>query len=136
MRRRTTAVTALLTAMLALAGCGESGGETAKTKPSPTPTVDKRETFLTAARSAGIQSWIDKPPSDEELAALPGQWCAGLEQGHSVNWLFGEGGLYPYGSDWGTPKDAAYELLVMGVRVYCPKHQGQVKKELREMGEY
>ncbi|MFF7096397.1 hypothetical protein ACFY9A_28980 [Streptomyces rubradiris] len=134
MRRRTTAVTVLLTTTLALAGCGESGSET--TKPSVKPTVDKRATWLTAARSAGIQGWIEKPPSDEELAALPGRWCAELDNGHSVNWLFNEGGLYPYGSDWGTPKENAYELLVMGVRVYCPKHQEQVKKELREMGEY
>lgn len=134
MQRRIT-TTALVVAALALAGCSSSS-DAADSKPSPKPTVDKRETFLAAARSAGFKSWTEKPPSDDELAGFPSEWCAALDEGHSADWLFNEGGLYPYGMDWGTKKPEAYQLLVMGVRVYCPKHQGQVKAELRETGEY
>ncbi|KOV86076.1 MULTISPECIES: DUF732 domain-containing protein [unclassified Streptomyces] len=135
MRRHATTVAVLLAAGLALAGCSNSS-DTADAKPSPSKTVDKKETFLTAARAAGFKSWIEKPPSDDELADFPSEWCTALNEGHSVDWLFNEGGLYPYGTDWGTKKPEAYQLLVMGVKVYCPKHEGQVKEELRATGEY
>lgn len=72
------------------------------------------------------------------LLIYPKEWCKALESGHSVEWMFDifEGGLYPVGDEWGTAKPDANELLVAGVRVYCPEHLGAVQEELRASGEY
>jgi hypothetical protein len=51
--------------------------------------------------------------------------------------LTGSGGdLDPNGADWGMVQKDAYQLLIAGVRVYCPERLDTVTKELRETGEY
>lgn len=70
---------------------------------------------------------------------FPTLWCNELEAGHSVEWMFDitdGGGLYPIGEEWGTAKPDAYELLVAGVKAYCPESLGAVQEELRASGEY
>ena len=133
MRHRTTVV--LLAATIALAGCSNSSSK-ADAKPSPSKTVSKADRYLKAAHEITFKG----EPSDTELLAYPPQWCHGLDAGHSVKWLFtmfGDGGgLYPIGDQWGTKKADANELLVAGVKAYCPANLGAVKEELRESGEY
>lgn len=132
---RRTAV--LLAAVcLALAGCS-SGGKGADAKPSASssPTVDKAAQFLTAAH--GIT--FNGAPSDDELLAYPPQWCDALASGHSVEWMFdmtGGGNLYPIGMEWGMAKADANELLLVGVKAYCPAEAATVTAELRAAGEY
>ncbi|MFE4547302.1 hypothetical protein [Streptomyces sp. NPDC056785] len=50
--------------------------------------------------------------------------------------MLGDGDLHPIGQDWGTQKGDAYELVLLGVRAYCPKHEAPVKDELRTSGVY
>jgi hypothetical protein len=50
--------------------------------------------------------------------------------------MLGDGDLYPIGQDWGTEKSDAYQLVLLGVRAYCPKRAGVVTDELKALGEY
>lgn len=133
---RRTAAVLLLAACLGLASCS-SGGEKAdaKSSVSASPTVSKETRYLTAAR--GIT--FNGTPSDDELLAYPPKWCAALAGGHSVEWMFdttGGGNLYPIGMEWGTAKADANELLLVGVKAYCPAETATVTDELRAAGEY
>ncbi|WP_409240360.1 hypothetical protein [Streptomyces sp. PA5.6] len=53
-----------------------------------------------------------------------------------MQWLLGDGGLYPIGEDWGTTKGEAHKLVVLGAEAYCPQQAGRVKAELRRSGGY
>lgn len=138
----TTAATVLLCtlAVLSLAGCGGGddasgdGKATASAAPSPSSSEALAAQYL--AESQPIPFTSHRPAIDE-LLALPPKWCAALKDGHSVEWMYsGSGDLYPNGADWGMVKEDAYQLLIVGVRVYCPDQLGTVTKELRETGEY
>lgn len=130
--RRTTTV--LLAAMFALAGCSDPDSGDSKPSPSATetPAVSKAALYLADAR----QVTFNGSPSDDELLVFPPQWCAALGDGHSVEWLFGEGDLYPNGPQWGTAKPDAYGLVVAAVKAYCPASLPGVQDELREAGAY
>lgn len=134
--RTTTATAALAAVLLLTTACGGSSDSDAKAE--PTPTVSKEEKFLADLNDADIASWTDKRPADEEILLFPEEWCDGLNEGHSVEYLFDltQGGLYPNGEDWGTKLDDAYTVLVLAVTAYCPKHRDAVTKELRESGGY
>lgn len=137
--RRTT--TALLTVLLAAgaAGCSDDSADSADSKASPSasasPSLSAEDQFLRAAKAL---QFTGTQPGNTELTALPPQWCTELEAGHSVEYLFddGQGGLYPYGSGWGMEKKDAYELLVAGVKAYCPANSAAVVEELKAAGEY
>lgn len=131
---------ALLAAVLLLAvtGCSSDGssddGKPAA-KPSPTKTVSKKDQYLKAAHEITFNG----APSDTELMVFPMLWCQELEAGHSVEWLFGitdGGNLYPVGEEWGTAEPDAYELLMAGVKAYCPGSLDAVREELRASGAY
>lgn len=129
--RRTLLLAACL---LALTGCS-SGSDEADAKPSKSPAVSRELSYLAAARDITYNG----TPSTQELLAYPPKWCEGLEAGHSVEWLFdmtGGGSLYPIGMEWGTAKADANELLVVGVKNYCPGQAAAVQEELRASGEY
>lgn len=139
MRRTTTAL--LLAAALALAGCSSSGDDSkpaAKPSASTTPSADPAPAFMSSVEAAHLDSYATGIPAWQELSAFPPKWCAGLEQGHSVAWLFdmSAGGLYPVGEDWGTEKSDAYQVLVLGVKAYCPARLAGVQEELRALGVY
>ncbi|GCD46137.1 DUF732 domain-containing protein [Streptomyces paromomycinus] len=129
MNIRTTAVGALTLGLL-LAACGTQ--EQPKAEPTRTPS-DK---FLGAIVDHPIHSWDDNGPSQTELLAYPPEWCTALKQGHSVDYLFGKGGLYPIGMEWGTNKEDARQVLIMAVEAYCPQHRERVVQELRSNGDY
>ena len=138
MRHTTTTACAVL--LLALTtGCGSSDdgdGEAASSpSTSPSASADPATAYLAAAQ--GI-AFTGSQPTDTELTALPPKWCAGLDDGHSVEWLLSSGGgaAYPNGMDWGTLKRDAYTLVVAGVRAYCPTHTAAVTEELRATGQY
>jgi len=137
--RHTTTAAATAVLLLALAtGCGgdDSGdGKATSTSPTPTKTTDPATAYLAAAQ--GI-AFTGSQPTDTELTALPPKWCAGLDDGHSVEWLLSSGGgaAYPNGMNWGTVKKDAYTLIVAGVRAYCPTHTAAVTEELRATGQY
>lgn len=136
MRTRTTTVGILAALALTLTACGSDDQADAKpsSKPSPSATVSKEDQYLTAARDITFNG----DPTDAELQAFPPQWCEALDDGHSVQWMFGirDGNLYPVGQSWGTAKADAYKLLIAGVRAYCPEHLSAVQDELRATGEY
>lgn len=132
--RYTTALLTL-TACLALAGCSSSGTSDHKptATPSSSPTVSTEDQYLTAAH--GIT--FNGAPTDEELLLYPPRWCEELDAGHSVEWMFdmtGGGGLYPIGDEWGTKREDANELLVAGVKAFCPENRDAVVEELRASG--
>lgn len=131
--RHTTAVV-LLAAALALAGCSspDSGSDKPAASVSAAPPVSKAALYLADAR----QVTFTGTPPDNELLIFPPQWCAALGEGHSVEWLLGEGDLYPNGPEWGTAKPDAYGLVVAGVKAYCPGSLPAVQDELRETGAY
>jgi hypothetical protein len=137
-----TAATALLAAGILLTGCTSSGDSDAKATAPPSssaaavPTVPVRDQFLQGINAANIQSWEHAGPTDDELAAYPDQWCAALAEGHSVDWMFGQGGQYPIGMSWGTRKADAYKVLVLAVGYYCPARKGDVEEQLRATGDY
>lgn len=139
-----TAVTAAL--LLALTGCGSGGndsgsadGKPASTDaagtPAPSTSAEREGQYILASQDIPFTS---RRPTNEELLVYPPEWCAGLDDGHSVEWLFSSGGgdLYPLGTGWGTVKKNAYRLLVAGARVYCPEHVDTVTEELRASGAY
>lgn len=127
-------LTATLLATLTACGTSSSDDDKPAAKPSPTPTVTKKDQFLKAARDITFNG----APTDTELLVFPMLWCHELESGHSVEWLFdmSQGGLYPVGQEWGTKKSDANELLVAGVKAYCPENLDAVQEELRASGEY
>lgn len=133
MRIRTAAAAAVLL-LAALTACG--GSDEPAAKPKPTRTASPEDKFVAALAEADIPSWKDNAPSYNELHAYPPKWCAALDEGHSVEYLFGESGLYPVGQEWGTKKTDAYKVLVLGVTAFCPEHRKQVTEELRESGDY
>ena len=137
--RRTTIL--LAATCLTLAGCSSGGQAKAESKPSasasPSPSVDPVVPFMKAVEDADFASYReDGIPAFQDLEVFPPKWCSALGEGHSVEWLLGEGGLYPIGSDWGTARPDAYQLVLLGVEAYCPKRVGQVKEELRGLGAY
>jgi hypothetical protein len=138
-RHTTTTAAATAVLLLALTACGSSNGsdddKPAAASSSPSPSTDPATEYLTAAQ--GI-AFTGTQPADQELTALPPKWCDGLNDGHSVEWLFSSGGgaLYPNGMNWGTVKKDAYQLVVAGVKAYCPKYLDSVTAELRASGEY
>jgi hypothetical protein len=138
--RTATTVGLLLAATLTLTACSSSSDSSHDPTPAPTtsapPTVPVRDQFLQAINAANIESWAHVGPSDDELAAFPDEWCASLAQGHSVEWMFGQGGEYPIGQTWGTAKPDAYRVLVLAVGLYCPARKGVVEEELRAAGDY
>lgn len=123
---------------LALAGCSDSGGDRAASTPSPsaTPSVAPVIPFMKSVEKARLASYETGIPAFQELELFPPEWCTALGEGHSVEWLLGEGDLYPIGQEWGTEKSDAYQLVVLGVRAYCPEREAGVTAELRAAGEY
>lgn len=134
MRRTITTLLALLLA--GAAGCGSSGQPTAQPAASATPSADPLVKFTREVDSAQLESYATGIPVADELGVFPPRWCKALAEGHSVEWMLGAGGLYPVGQDWGTEKSDAYQLVLLGVRAYCPKREAAVKDELRELGAY
>jgi hypothetical protein len=134
MRHTTTALFAALLLAGAAVGCGSSSDDKPAAKPKASSTAGNDARYLKAAR----QITFNGTPTDGDLLIYPDLWCKGLDQGHSVKWLFGmsDGGLYPVGEDWGTAKADADTLLVTGVKVYCPSNSKGVLDELRASGEY
>jgi hypothetical protein len=134
MRNTTTAL--LATILLAgLTACGSSSDDKPAAKPKATPTVSKKDQYLKGTRDITFNG----APSDTDLLVFPMLWCQELESGHSVEWMFditGGGGLYPVGEEWGTKKADANELLLVGVKAYCPEQLDVVLEELRASGEY
>ncbi|MET7494332.1 hypothetical protein [Streptomyces sp900116325] len=136
MRRITTTVLLAAAVLASLAACGSTSDDKTPAKPKASPSVSKEGKFLDAVHLASWRSWAERQPSDGDLIDFPQEWCDGLGAGHSVKWMFDEGGLYPYGQDWGTQKQEANELLLMGVKAYCPELREQVVSELRDSGAY
>jgi hypothetical protein len=135
MRHHATATAIAAGLLLAsLTACGGSDDDKATNKPTPKPsaTIDQAAQYLSTAREITFNG----NPTDAELKALPPQWCDALGDGHSTQWLLGDGDLYPIGETWGTVKDDAYKLIVAGVRAYCPTHLSAVQSELRDAGAY
>jgi hypothetical protein len=139
MRHTTTTTAATAVLLIALTACGSSGSGDGDSKPataSPSPSSEA----LAAQYLAESQPipFTSHRPAIDELLALPPKWCAALADGHSVEWTFsGSGGdLYPNGADWGMVQKNAYQLLIAGVRVYCPEQLDTVTAELRASGEY
>ncbi|MFE6156160.1 DUF732 domain-containing protein [Streptomyces sp. NPDC057889] len=131
MRRTATAL--LAAALLAgLTACGATEDGKAAAEPKAKPTVSKETRYLNAAHEITFNG----EPSDDELTAFPPQWCSALDTGHSVEWLLGDGGLYPIGDEWGTVKQGAYTLVATGTKAYCPENFDAVRDELRESGAY
>lgn len=94
--------------------------------------------FMKSVEDARLASYELGIPPFQELEVFPPEWCAALDEGHSVEWMFdmSQGGLYPIGQDWGTEKGDAYQLVVFGVKAYCPENTAAVLEELRALGEY
>ncbi|MFF2226273.1 DUF732 domain-containing protein [Streptomyces globisporus] len=132
MRTRHTLTATAAAVLLALTGCGTEPEPDAKAAASAT--ADPEAQYLSQAHDIKFNG----TPTDDELTALPPQWCDALADGHSVEWTFSlsDGNLYPIGQDWGTAQQDAYTLLVAGVRAYCPENLDAVKDELRESGDY
>ncbi|MFI6103176.1 hypothetical protein [Streptomyces sp. NPDC051310] len=136
--RTTSSILAACLLAASLGGCSGGGDAKAKPSPSPTPTVSPDERFLAAVHAETFESWADKGPTDEELVSYPPQWCSELKKGHSVEHLLSLSGanLYPIGMDWGTKKQEAQELVVLGVQSHCPELREQVTQDLRQSGGY
>ena len=139
MHARTTTAGILAALTLTLTACSsDSGSSKAAAKASSTPTTSPGDAFIASVIDAHLDSYTDGVPAADELEAFPPQWCASLDSGHSVAWMFDlrQGGQYPVGQTWGTKKADAYEVLVLGVKTHCPKHSDAVLEELRATGEY
>lgn len=138
--RRTLAATTAVLATLMLAGCSDSGGDAAASTPSPktSPSVAPAIPFMKSVEDARLASYETGIPPFQELEAFPPEWCKALDEGHSVEWMFdmSQGALYPVGQEWGTEKGDAYQLVVLGVKAYCPENTAAVLKELRGLGAY
>ncbi|MET7457697.1 hypothetical protein ACWEPZ_37825 [Streptomyces sp. NPDC004288] len=137
MRHTTTVV--LLAAGLVLAGCSNSGSSDDAKPAASSPSADPGDTFISSVIDAHLDSYADGVPAVPpavELKVFPPKWCAALDAGHSVGWMLDGEELYPVGETWGTEKKDAYQLVLLGVRAYCPKRTAQVKAELRDLGAY
>ncbi|WP_405925800.1 hypothetical protein [Streptomyces sp. NBC_00035] len=135
---RTTALFALLL-LVGTAACGNSSDDdkpAAEPSASATQSADPLVKFTSAVDDAHLHSYETGIPAYQELSAFPPQWCEALDEGHSVEWMLGDGGLYPIGQDWGTKKPDAYQLVLLGTRSYCPKHVSAVTDELKASGAY
>lgn len=132
-----TTIPLVLLLLAGTAACGSSSG-TPDEKPSASPTAsaDPLVKFTRAIDTAELESYATGIPAFQELEVFPPRWCKALDDGHSVEWILGDGGLYPVGEDWGTEKSDAYRLVLLGVDAYCPKHEAGVKADLRESGQY
>ncbi|MGW1497564.1 hypothetical protein ACWCQW_03050 [Streptomyces mirabilis] len=138
MRHTTTVLLAALL-LAATTGCGSSsddGKPEAKPSASATPSVDPLVKFTKSVDEAQLESYATGVPAFQDLEVFPPEWCKALDEGHSVEWMLGDGGLYPIGQDWGTKKADAYQLVLLGVRAYCPKQAAAVTDELKALGEY
>ncbi|MEV8032263.1 hypothetical protein [Streptomyces sp. NPDC086182] len=139
---RHTTTTALLATLLlagAATGCGSGSSDDkprAQPSASATPPANPLVQFTNAVNHAQLESYATGIPAFQDLEVFPPQWCKALNEGHSVEWMLGDGGLYPVGQDWGTKKADAYQLVLFGVKAYCPKHTAAVTAELRASGEY
>ena len=127
--------------LLGITGCSSGGASEGASKTtasaSASPSTDPIVRFVRSVEDAHFASYADGIPAYQELEVFPPKWCAALGEGHSVEWMLGDGGgLYPIGQDWGTEKGDAYQLVLLGVEAYCPKYAGQVKQELRDAGAY
>ncbi|MCI3279130.1 hypothetical protein [Streptomyces cylindrosporus] len=137
----TRAAVAVLLSTLTATACGSSNSGTGGSKPattgtpSPTTRAEREGQYILASQDIPFTS---RRPSNDELLAYPPKWCAALDDGHSVEWMFSGGGgdLYPIGLDWGTKEANADRLLIAGVKAYCPKYMDAVTAELRETGAY
>jgi hypothetical protein len=138
MRHTTTALLATLLLAGTAVGCGGSSDDkpTARPSASATPSANPLVQFTNAVNHAQLESYATGIPAFQDLEVFPPEWCKALDEGHSVEWMLGDGGLYPVGQDWGTKKPDAYQLVIFGVRAYCPKHEAAVTAELRKSGEY
>lgn len=136
MRTRAT-TTVLLAAGLLLTGCGGSGGSAKATPTGTTPTISKQAQFLQAVHQAGIQSWATAPPTDDEIAAYPQQWCDQLAAGHSLNQILSvRSGFYPSGNNWGTKIGDTYQVFILGVTAYCPQYRAEAVQQAQASGNY
>lgn len=137
MHARTTTAGILAVLALTLTACSSDSDEPAA-KASSTPTTEPGDAFMSSVIDAHLDSYADGVPAAAELKTFPPKWCASLDSGHSVAWMFDlrQGGQYPVGQTWGTEKSDAYEVLVLGVKTHCPKHSDAVLEELRATGEY
>ncbi|WP_328825956.1 hypothetical protein OHT77_00965 [Streptomyces sp. NBC_00252] len=135
--RRTVTATCLLLAGL-VTGCSGGGQEAADSKASASasPSVDPVVAFMSSVEDAGLNSYATGIPPYQEMEVFPPKWCTALDAGHSAAWMFGEGDLYPWGGTWGTEKTDAYQVLVLGVKAYCPQHSKALAAELRDAGVY
>jgi hypothetical protein len=131
---RTTTIVLLAAVALTLTGCSSQDD-----KPTPAataPTITPADRFITSIADAQLASYTGGIPAAAELTVFPPKWCDALEAGHSVEWMLDGTELYPVGETWGTEKTDAYQLVLLGVRAYCPKWEKTVRQELRESGEY
>lgn len=129
------AAAAALAACALLAGCG--GSSTPADARPPVKKESPREVFL--GEVAGLESWQEDGPEDDEITEFAKGWCAAIGQGHSVEWLLEGGGNddhYPVGWEWGTKLQDARLAVVAAVRAYCPEFRSDVVAELRENGDY
>ncbi|MEW1648605.1 hypothetical protein [Streptomyces sp. NPDC091219] len=136
MRRTVTAACLLLAGLVTGCAGGQQEPAASKASASATPSADPLAKFTREVDDAQLESYATGVPVADDLGAFPPQWCKALAEGHSVEWMFGAGGLYPMGLDWGTKKADAYQLVVLGVRAYCPGREAAVTAELRNAGVY
>ncbi|MFF3324985.1 hypothetical protein [Streptomyces sp. NPDC002889] len=133
-----TAIATVALLVAALAGCS-SGAETdAKPVAKKSPSLSPEQQFLGAVHDRNFESWREKGPMDVEIRQYPPKWCAEFEKGHSVDHTLGLDGahLYPIGMEWGTLEADAHEVVVLGVKYYCPELLDQVTNDLRQSGDY
>lgn len=130
--RRTAAVVLACLLLGGAAACGGGDDKPAAKQAAASPSISKESRYLAVAN--GIT--FNGTPATDELLALPPRWCQALDAGHGVEWMLGDGGLYPVGEEWGTVKTDAYTLMVAGVEGYCPKHLAAVRDELKAAGAY
>ncbi|MEO3978097.1 hypothetical protein [Streptomyces sp. CAU 1734] len=140
MRTRTiTAITAVLL-LTTLTACGSDTKDQAESEPRKkipaSPSLTPELEFLTQAMAAGYDGWTDTAPIESDIMHFPKEWCGLLENGHSVDYVFGAAGKYPFGAGWGTKKPDAHKLLLLAVDTHCPTTRDQVTAELRDAGEY
>lgn len=129
--------TLLLVGALALAavGCSDRADTTGSdAKPSQSPSgSDAGDKFLAKVHARQFESWAESGPTDQELLALPPEWCQDLKDGHSVDNMLGDNAsAYPIGPGWGTERPEAEELLMLGVTTHCPELRDQVIKEMQQ----
>jgi hypothetical protein len=136
MRRTVTAACLLLAGLVTGCSSGEQTPAVSKVSVSASPSVDPVVAFMSSVEDARLDSYATGIPPYQEMEVFPPEWCKALDAGHSAAWIFGEGDLYPWGDAWGTEKTDAYQVLVLGVKAYCPKYSAALTAELRDAGVY